>query len=70
MLLNNTFLKNYADKYKKLFKCNRVFHCLFVIAKIISLGSLTPKFIQVDITEKVNEEMLFKDACCNQLIFN
>ena len=37
---------------------------------MISLGSLKPKVIQVDKTEKMNEEMLFKDVYCNQLIFN
>ena len=75
MLLNNEFLKKtllpiLTNTKKKRFKYNRVFHWLFVIAKLISLGSLKPKVIQVDKTEKMNEEMLFKDVYCNQLIFN
>ena len=36
----------------------------------MSLGSLTPKVMQVDKTEKMNEQMFFKDVYCNQLILN
>ena len=40
-----------------------------VIAEIISLGSSTPKVTQVHKSEKMNEQMLFKDVYCNQWIF-
>ena len=69
MLLNNKFLKAFIafnDKYKY-----DSFHSAsFVIAKVISLESLKPKVIEVHKTEKMNEEMLFKEFYCNQLILN
>ena len=76
MLLNNEFLKKTLLPILTNTKKNDSNTIEFFIGslllqkKIISLGSLKRKVIQVDKTEKMNEEMLFKDVYCNQLIFN
>ena len=74
MLLNNEFLKKtllpILTNTKNDSNTIEFFIGSLLLQKIISLGSLKPKVIQVDKTEKMNEEMLFKDVYCNQLIFN
>ena len=70
MLLNNTFFKNYTDKYKNSSNTIGFSTASLLLQKTISLGSLKPQVIQVDKTEKMNQEMLFKDVYCNQVIFN